>query len=39
MQRVETEGVSESEDIEINPKAESHPGTNQAESCLTRVIR
>ncbi len=29
-QRVETEGVSKSEDIEINPKADSHPGTNQA---------
>jgi hypothetical protein len=28
--RVETEGVSKSEDIEINPKADSHPGTNQA---------
>ncbi len=30
MQRVETKGVSKSEDIEINPKADSHPGTNQA---------
>jgi hypothetical protein len=29
-QRVETEGVSKRVDIEINPKAESHPGTNQA---------
>jgi hypothetical protein len=29
-QRVETEGVSKSEDIEMNPKADSHPGTNQA---------
>jgi hypothetical protein len=29
-QRVETEGVSEGEDIEINLKADSHPGTNQA---------
>jgi hypothetical protein len=27
-QRVETEGKSE--DIEINPKADSHPSTNQA---------
>jgi hypothetical protein len=27
---VETEGVSRSEDIEINLKADSHPGTNQA---------
>jgi hypothetical protein len=29
-QIIETEGVSKSEDIEINPKANSHPGTNQA---------
>jgi hypothetical protein len=29
-QRVETEGVSNSEGIDINPKADSHPGTNQA---------
>ncbi len=29
-QRDETEGVSKSDDIEINPKADSHPGTNQA---------
>jgi hypothetical protein len=29
-QRVKTEGVSKSEDIETNPKADSHPGTNQA---------
>jgi hypothetical protein len=29
-QRVETEGVSKSEDIEINPKSDSHPGTNLA---------
>jgi hypothetical protein len=28
--RVETEGVSKSEDIETNPKADSHPGTNRA---------
>ncbi len=28
-QRVETEGVSKSEDIEINPKTDSHPGSNQ----------
>ncbi len=27
-QTVETEGVSKSGDIEINPKADSHPGTN-----------
>jgi hypothetical protein len=29
-QKVETEGESRSEDIEINPKADSHPGTNQS---------
>jgi hypothetical protein len=28
--RVKTEGVGKSEDIEMNPKADSHPGTNQA---------
>ncbi len=28
--RVETEGASKIEDNEINPKADSHPGTNQA---------
>jgi hypothetical protein len=28
--RVETEGVSKSEDIEMNSKADSHPGTKQA---------
>jgi hypothetical protein len=28
-QRVETEGLSRSEDNEKNPKADSHPGTNQ----------
>jgi hypothetical protein len=37
--RIETEGVSKSEDIEINPKADSQPGTNQAQSCLTQVLR
>ncbi len=30
MQRVETEGVSRSEDVEINPKADTHPDNNQA---------
>jgi hypothetical protein len=29
-QRVDNEGVSKSEDIEINPKADFHPGTNEA---------
>jgi hypothetical protein len=29
-QRVKTKGVSKSEDIERNPKADSRPGTNQA---------
>jgi hypothetical protein len=29
-QRVETEGGTRSKDIEINPKADSRPGTNQA---------
>jgi hypothetical protein len=29
-QRVETEGVNKSDDIEIYPKADSLPGTNQA---------
>jgi hypothetical protein len=29
-QRVDTEGMSKNEDIEINPKADSQPGTNQA---------
>ncbi len=38
-QRVETEGASKSEDIEINPKADYHPGNNQAQSCLTSVLR
>jgi hypothetical protein len=28
--RDETEGASKSEDIEINPQADSHTGTNQA---------
>jgi hypothetical protein len=28
--RVKTEGVSKSEDIEKNPTADFHPGTNQA---------
>ncbi len=34
-QRVETEGVSKNEDIEVYPKANSHPGTKQALSCLS----
>ncbi len=34
-QRVETEGVSMSENIEVSPKAYSHPGTKQAQFCLT----